>query len=159
MPKRTYSAAERAEEAADEGESSPVETPAPETEGIPDFPVECLPPVLAKIARAIADVCRVPLGMSAPMVLATASASIGRGLRVNCPRGKIAPANLSILVSGTSGSGKSLTYRHATAPLTGMQKVLRREFEKEQKLDAKHASLTKQISELGTRKMRAASRS
>jgi hypothetical protein len=57
--------------------------PEPEPkEDLPEFPVECLPPLLEHQARAISELCGVPLGMSAPMVLAVASASIGKGLRV-----------------------------------------------------------------------------
>jgi hypothetical protein len=150
MKGRTYSATERAAEGRSAEESSAVQTPAPEDERIPDFPVDCLPPVLAAQARAISDVCGVPLGMSAPMVLATASASIGRGLRVRSLPGRITPANLYILVSGMSGTGKSLSFKHATAPLAGMQKTLRREFEETVKprLDADHADLTQQLDEL-----------
>ncbi len=84
------------------------------------------------------------------MVLAVASASIGKGLRVCALPGRVTPANLFVLVCKTSGSGGSLTFKHATAPLVGMQKTLRREFcEREQpRLDAERASLTGQIDEL-----------
>ena len=80
MGNRKYSAAQRAELAQTGEDSTPEQTPAPDPERIPDFPVECLPPILAKMAVGIADVTGTPLAMGAPMVLATASASIGRGL-------------------------------------------------------------------------------
>jgi hypothetical protein len=145
MSDRVYSATERAAEAAgatDEG--------AQEEEKIPDFPVECLPPILEKQARAIAAVRRVPLGMPAPMILATASASIGRGLRVrNCIPGFITPANLFVLICKTSGSGGSVSFRDATAPFVGIQKTLRREFEEKGKprLDAEHLDISEQIND------------
>ncbi len=114
---------------------------------LPDFPAECLPPALAAQARAIANVCRVPLAMSAPMILATASASLGRGVRVCALPGRVTPPNLFVLVCKTSGSGGSLTFNHATTPLVGVQKTLRREFEENEKprLDAERADLAQQI--------------
>lgn len=139
MSDRIYSATERATGASAATEAAPDEK-------IPDFPVECLPPVLEKVTRAIAALCRVPLGMVAPMVLATASAGIGRGLRVRGLPGFTTPANLYILVCKTSGSGGSVTFRHATAPFVGMQKALRREFEEEKpRLEAEHADVLQQL--------------
>lgn len=122
-------------------------------EAIPDFPAGCLPPVLEAIAQEIAEVCRVPLGMAAPMVLATASASLGRGLHVDSLPGLTTSPNLFVLVCKTSGSGGSVTYRHATAPLMGMQKALRREFEENTKprLDAEHADVSQQLDALKRR--------
>ena len=119
-------------------------------EDLPDFPVECLPPLLERQARAISELCGVPLGMSAPMVLAVASASIGKGLRVCSLQGRITPANLFVLVCKTSGSGGSLTFKHATAPLVGMQQTQRREFEENKKPrnDAERAVVLSQIEQL-----------
>lgn len=131
-----------------------VETPppdaAPEDERIPDFPKDCLPPILEKQAQAIADLCRLPRGMVAPMVLATASASLGRGLRVKSIGGHFTLGNLYILVCKTSGTGGSTSFDHAVAPLKGIQKQLRREFEEKEKprLDAEHASISQQIESL-----------
>jgi Protein of unknown function (DUF3987) len=139
MSTRVYSATERAADADGTREE----------EKIPDFPAEYLPQVLEKQARAIAELCRVPLGMAAPMILATASASIGRGLRVRSRPGLITPANLYILVCKTSGSGGSVTFRHATAPFVGIQKTLRREFEENEKprLDAEQIDISQQLDE------------
>ncbi len=85
--------------------------------------------------------------MVAPMILATASASIGRGLRVRGLPGLTTPANLYVLVCKTSGSGGSVTFRHATAPFVGIQKALRREFEEKEKarIEAEHADVSQQI--------------
>ena len=167
MSKREYSAAERAAETAkmagndaqaeeqspatdlrDTGPAMTAENSASQDERIPDFPIECLPPVLERQAHAISDLCRVCLGMVAPMILATASASIGRGLRVrNAKPGLTTPANLYVLICKTSGSGGSVTYRLVTAPFVGIQQVLRREFEKKEKprLDAEHSDISQQI--------------
>ncbi len=119
MAERIYSAVERAK-----GGAAPNESDSATEERISDFSAECLPPILERQTRAIADLCRVPLGMVAPMILATASASIGRGLRVRGLPGLTTPANLYVLVCKTSGSGGSVTFRHATAPFVGIQKAL-----------------------------------
>jgi hypothetical protein len=145
--------AEPLQHAGLEAEKATEQTSEPDDqldeEHLPDFPIDALPPVLEREARAISELCGVPLGMSAPMVLATASASIGKGLRVRALPGRVTPANLFVLVCKTSGSGGSLTYKCATAPLVGMQKTLRREYqEREQpRIDAERASLMAQIEE------------
>ena len=131
--------------------SGPIEEAGSEAEErLPEFPVECLPLILERQARAISKLCGVPLGMAAPMVLGTGSIAIGRGLRVRSLPGRITPANLFVLVVKTSGSGGSLTFKYATAPLQGMQKTLRREFEGEQKpcLEAQLADVSAQIEKL-----------
>lgn len=124
---------------------------------LPDFPAECLPLILQREARGISELCGVPVAMSAPMVLATASISIGKGLRVRSLPGKVTPANLYVLVCKTSGSGGSLTFKHATAPLVGMQQTLRREFEQKAKprIDAEQAAVSSQIEELKRKSKRA----
>jgi uncharacterized protein DUF3987 len=153
MANRVYSAVERAS-----GQTLPNESAETAAEDkIPDFPVECLPPMLEREARGIGELCGVPLAMSGPMVLAVASASIGKGLRVRSLPGRITPANLFILVSKTSGSGGSVTFKHATKPIFGMQKTLRKEFEEQKKprAEAKRAVLTSQIESLKSKAKRA----
>ena len=160
MKTRIYSALDRAAldrvsgDRADAGSDFAEDAGVPDEESISDFPAECLPPVLESIVRAIAGVCRVPLGMAAPMVLATASASLGRGLYVDAKlHGCETPPNLFILVCKTSGSGGSLSFRHATAPFFDIERTLRQEFEKNEKprLDAEHEDVTQQIDELKRR--------
>ena len=53
----------------------------------------------------------------------------------------------------TSGSGGSLTFKHATAPLVGMQKTLRKEFEEKEKpgIDAERIAINAQIEGLKTK--------
>lgn len=150
MGNRKYSAAQRAELAQTGEDSTPEQTPAPDPERIPDFPVECLPPILAKMAVGIADVTGTPLAMGAPMVLATASASIGRGLQVRSIKDHITRANLFICVCKTSGSGGSTAFRLATAPLYGRDAAERRKFEATHKprLDAERDGITQQIDAL-----------
>ncbi len=93
------------------------------------FPVEVLPGVLRKMAEAVADVGSVPVAMSAPLVLAAASAAVGRGVRVKSLLGRETRASLYLLMGKQSGSGGSGAYRHAMAPLVGFQAAERRSFE------------------------------
>lgn len=134
---RRYSAAEREEEG---GAAQPP----------PDFPIHCLPKVLRREAEAIAEICRVPVGMAAPMVLATASAAIGSGLKVRSLNGHETPANLYFLVCKASGTGGSSAFGKATAPLTGLQALLRREFEEDEKprLEAREERVKAEIERL-----------
>jgi hypothetical protein len=131
----------------DQIESDPAvaegESEADVAGGIADFPVDCLPPLLKNQVRAISALCGVPMAMSGPMVLGTASIAIGRGLRVRSLPGRLTQANLFVLVCKTSGSGGSLTFKHATAPLVGKQKTLRREFEELEKprIDAEYTDV------------------
>ena len=104
----------------------------PEIEAEPPvdlFPVEALPGVLRKMAEAIADVGGVPVAMSAPLVLAAASAAVGRGVRVKSLMGRETRASLYLIMGKQSGSGGSGAYRLAMAPLAGFQAAERRAFE------------------------------
>ena len=107
-------------------ESSAEESPA---DAVDPFPVECLPVVLRKMAEAIADVGGVPVAMSAPLVLAAASAAIGRGVRVKSLKGRETRASLYLMMGKQSGSGGSGAYRFAMGPLNGFQAAERRSFE------------------------------
>ena len=142
-----FAAHRRAETIRDANKHEFEPEPEPKEDALAEFPVECLPPILEREARAISELCGVPLAMSAPMVLAVASASIGKGLRVRSLPGKVTPANLFVLVCKTSGSGGSLTFKYATSPLVGMQKTKRREFEENEKpqIDAESAVVSMQI--------------
>lgn len=108
--------------AAEDLPEEPAEKPDP-------FPVRALPPVLAAMVEAISDVAAVPLAMSGPLVLAAASASIGRGCRVKSLLGRETRASLYLLLGKQSGSGGSGAYRLAMGPLYGFQANARREFE------------------------------
>lgn len=114
--------------AVDTGAREPIGWTGADSES-PPFPVISLPPVLRDMAEAIADTVGVPAAMSAPMILATTGAAIGKGLRVKSLRGRTTPGNLYIMVAKASGSGGSSAYKLATAPLYGYQAKLRRDFE------------------------------
>lgn len=126
------SGAEKVEKVdAIEAEISQPENPAEEfpADPVDPFPVECLPVVLRRMAEAIADVGGVPVAMSAPLVLAAASAAIGRGVRVKSLLGRETRASLYLMMGKQSGSGGSGAYRLAMGPLNGFQAAERRNFE------------------------------
>lgn len=116
---RVFNPAERAE-AETSGEVEP-----------PPFPSACLPKGLRDMAESVATLERLPVAMTAPMVLAMASASLGRGVKLKNLRGKHTPANLYVCVCKESGTGGSTAFRHITAPMDGMQARILREFRME----------------------------
>ena len=97
----------------------------------PSFPSECLPPVLRSMADGVATLERLPVAMTGPMVLAMASAALGRGVKLKSLGGKLTPANLYVCVCKESGTGGSTAFRHITAPMDGMQARILREFRKD----------------------------
>ncbi len=132
MSKRVFNPAERAEAEA-KGEVPPL-----------PFPAECLPPILRRMAEGVAELQRVPVAMTAPMVLAVASAALGRGVRMKVLRGREAPPNLFVCVCKESGTGGSSAFRMVTAPLDGMQARILRQFRNEElpRLEAEKTTLS-----------------
>jgi hypothetical protein len=97
------------------------------------FPVDCLPQVLSDMANGISDIAGVPPEMSGPLVLAVASASTGRGVRLNSISNHKTQSNLYLLFSKQSGSGGSTAFKLASAPFYGREAQLRRDFEENDK--------------------------
>ena len=93
-----------------------------------EFPIECLPPILANMAKAISELGRWPSRLTAPLVLAAASASLGRGIRVKSYDGHETRPNMYLLIGKESGSGGTSAFRLAFAPVFGFQAMKRREF-------------------------------
>ncbi len=85
------------------------QTPAP-------FPLHCLSPDALAIAESICRATRVPASLAGPCVLGILSASIGAGLEVQSRPNRSSRANLFIVASAESGSGKSEVIRLAAAP-------------------------------------------
>jgi hypothetical protein len=81
------------------------------------FPIDCLPPVAAEMARAIARTERTPETLAGCCILGFLSVSVGAGLQVKSGPKRITRGNLYIGASAESGSGKSETIRHAQEPL------------------------------------------
>jgi Protein of unknown function (DUF3987) len=87
-----------------------------------------LPPVLANMAQAMTELGRWPVRLTGPLVLAAASAALGRGVRVKSYDGHETRPNLYMMVAKESGSGGTSAFRLAFAPLYGYQALKRREF-------------------------------
>jgi len=69
------------------------------------------------MARAICATERVPETLAGCCVMGILSASIGAGLQIKSRPDRVTRANIFILASADSGSGKSETFRHAAKPL------------------------------------------
>jgi hypothetical protein len=113
---------------AESAAALPEEELEEEKRQLPEFPSECLPPILANMAKAISELGRWPLRLTGPLVLAAASASLGRGIRVRSYDGHETRANTYLLIGKESGSGGTSAFRLAFAPIFGFQTMKRREF-------------------------------
>jgi hypothetical protein len=85
------------------------------------FPIDALPPVMATIIAAVSRTERVPPALPAVCALGVTSAAIGGGLEVVSGPNRVTRANLYLLASAESGSGKSETFRLIAAPLVDHQ--------------------------------------
>jgi hypothetical protein len=95
-----------------------------ETESLPDFPVVLLSPIMATFVKAIERCERVPAALPAVCALGALSSAIGPGVEVISGPNRTTPANLFLLASAESGSGKSETFRLVWAQLMEHQKRL-----------------------------------
>jgi hypothetical protein len=99
-----------------------VELPSETEESPPTpFPVDLLPPKMGGIVAAVARAERVPLALPGVAALSVASAAIGAGLEVVSGPNRVTRANLFLIASAESGSGKSETFRLIAAPLVDHQ--------------------------------------
>lgn len=80
------------------------------------FPLQHLPPAARDMAKAIARTERTPETLAGCCVLGILSASIGAGLQIKSGPNRLTRANLYIMASAKSGSGKSETFRHVAKP-------------------------------------------
>lgn len=96
------------------------------------FPTDCLPPALALMVRAVADALRVPDALPGTMALALVAASIGKGLTLDWRPGKApTPANLFVMPSAESGSGKSECYKLLATPFLAFERAMQEHWRKE----------------------------
>jgi hypothetical protein len=126
-------------------------------EGSPQpFPIDCLPPVAAEMATAIARTERTPETLAGCCILGFLSASIGAGLQVKSGPHRITRGNLYILASAESGSGKSETIRHVKSPLIEYEEELLDDWKRHTlpKAESEHDMLEAEI--VGLRKQAAA---
>jgi hypothetical protein len=99
----------------------PDETDEPEAA---PFPVDALPPAMACLVLATSRSAYVPLAMPAVCALGVVSAAIGAGLEIVSGPERTTSANLFLIASGESGSGKSESCRPIIAPLIQYQAAL-----------------------------------
>jgi hypothetical protein len=88
------------------------------------FPVDALPSAMAGIIAAISRCERVPLALPGVCALGVVSAAIGAGLEVVSGPNRTTRANLFLLASAESGSGKTESCRPIIAPLIERQATL-----------------------------------
>jgi hypothetical protein len=96
----------------------PDETDEPEAA---PFPLDALPLAMATIIAAVSRTERVPPALPAVCALGVVSAAIGAGLEATSGPNRVTRANLYLLASAESGSGKSETFRLIAAPLVDHQ--------------------------------------
>jgi hypothetical protein len=81
------------------------------------FPLDALPPLLAKFIREVSRVQKLPVELVAGQVLGVLSASVMRGLFSKILPGKITYGNIFVLIFARSGLGKSETLRVCKQPI------------------------------------------
>ena len=95
------------------------------------FPIECLPPNIALMVQAVGESLRVPDSLPGLMALALVAASIGKGLVLDWRPGKApTPANLFIIPSAGSGSGKSECYKLLAAVYLAFERDMQEQWRK-----------------------------
>jgi hypothetical protein len=101
-----------------------LEEAVEETSAATSFPLDALPPTLALIASNVARSARVPERLAGPCVLGLVSAAIGAGLQVQSDTNRTTRANLFVLISAETGTGKSRSFELVAAPLLDHQRRL-----------------------------------
>jgi hypothetical protein len=119
-------------------------------EDVKPFPLDCLPPAAADMARAIAHTERTPETLAGCCTLGILSASIGAGLQVQSGPERVTRGNLYLVPSAESGSGKSETFRHAAKPFHGFERDVIETWraETQAKLESQAAMLESEIGKL-----------
>lgn len=90
------------------------------------FPVTALPPLMRQMARETSQLAQVSVGLPACAVLATISASLGRGLVITSDIDDTY-GNLYVIAGALSGSGKSVTFKAVMEPVSEYQNAVRTE--------------------------------
>lgn len=88
----------------------------------PAFPVDALPDAAKAITLEISRTRLLPCDLPGAMALAVTAAALGKGLELDCPPHRTR-ANIFMLASARSGTGKSDCYRDLTAPLYYAQQL------------------------------------
>jgi Protein of unknown function (DUF3987) len=85
------------------------------------FPLETLPPTFRRFAEEMCRSYQVPEALSACCILGIISACLGKGLMVQSAEDRITLANIFVMASALSGTGKSVTFKRALAELLKFQ--------------------------------------
>ncbi|MGE3313047.1 MAG: DUF3987 domain-containing protein [Limisphaerales bacterium] len=94
------------------------------------FPTHLLPPTVAAIVREIARVHRVPEALPGITAIGVVSAAIGSGLQVISGPQRTTRANLFLIASAESGTGKSETFRMLASPILEAEEVVQEQWRK-----------------------------
>ena len=96
------------------------------------FPIECLPPNIALMVRAVSTTQRVPDSLPGVMALALVAACCGKGLVLDWRPGKSpTPANIFAVVSALSGSGKTECSKLLAKPFLDFERAMQERWRKE----------------------------
>jgi hypothetical protein len=95
------------------------------------FPLHCFPKAVKDMGEAICKAERIPESLAGCCLLGAVSATVGTGLEVKSGPTRHARANLFIMASGESGSGKSQAYRHAVQTILDFENELATTFRRE----------------------------
>ena len=93
-------------------------------ESLEQMPIDLFPDPFGHMAENIVSTAMVPSSLAGCCVLSAMSASIGSGLRVESGPDQYSRANLFILASAKSGSGKSKAFKHAIEPLRDIEQKI-----------------------------------
>jgi len=114
------------------------------------FPAHALPPTARAMAVSIARTERTPESLAGCCCLGIISASIGAGLRVQSGANRFTRANIFLLVSAASGSGKSETFRHAAKPFHDLEHKMLENWQSNDapRLESEKAMLLEEVAHL-----------
>lgn len=96
------------------------------------FPVDALPPILAKAVRAISKLKQVPISMAAQSVMAVASLACQPLANVRTPAGSSVPLSLYMVTLAPTGARKTASDNDAMKPVLLREDDLRDTHELEQ---------------------------
>lgn len=121
---------------------------------LPDFPLNCLPPVLADFAAAVSHSVQTSPDMAAVASMCTISCCVHDKYNIRLKHDWIEPIGLYCLIISPSGTGKSQIIRAMAKPIYEFEQQMSREFADEiiasevheKALNSRAEHLTKQIS-------------
>lgn len=92
------------------------------------FPLDALPPAFSRMAVELCRCIQVPPALPGCCMLGIMSAAIGKGLQVQSLPDRKTPANLYVLGSAASGTGKSITFNRVAEPFLTFERAYAEEW-------------------------------